>query len=52
VYFECTGNVMAAIAREKQIKAWTRAKRVALIERENAGWLDLAAGWYGPSPAE
>ena len=52
VYFELTENVIAAIAREKQVKAWSRAKRVALIERENAGWLDLAAGWFGPSSGE
>jgi putative endonuclease len=31
VYFEVFGQVRMAIAREKQIKAWTRKKRVALI---------------------
>ncbi len=51
VYFECTGDVRAALAREKQIKAWSRGKRVAAIERENAGWLDLSAGWGAPPPA-
>src|ERR1041385_849215 len=30
VYCECTNEVAAAISREKQIKAWTRAKRIAL----------------------
>ncbi len=35
VYFEHTWHIDAAIAREKQIKAWTRAKRLALIESMN-----------------
>ena len=30
VYFEATNDVLAAIAREKQIKGWTRSKKVAL----------------------
>ena len=41
VYCETTNDVMAAIAREKQIKAWTRAKRVQLIESVNPTWDDL-----------
>jgi putative endonuclease len=45
VYFETTPNVKAAIEREKQIKAWTRAKRVALIERTNPQWKDLSETW-------
>src|SRR2546422_1889858 len=44
VYFEVVYGPMNAIRREKQIKAWTREKRMALIEAVNAGWLDLAAG--------
>jgi len=31
----------AAIAREKQIKPWRRAWKLALIERENPRWRDL-----------
>jgi predicted GIY-YIG superfamily endonuclease len=34
-----------AIAREKQIKSWTRAKRLALIKIENPTWQDLTDGW-------
>jgi len=45
VYFEVHGDVRAAIAREKQIKAWTREKRVALIEGLNPAWQDLAENW-------
>jgi putative endonuclease len=40
VWFERHPFVHDAIAREKQLKGWTRAKKIALIERENAAWLD------------
>jgi putative endonuclease len=30
-----------AIAREKQLKGWSRAKKIALIEKINPGWEDL-----------
>ena len=45
VYFETTANVNAAIAREKQIKGWSRAKRVALVETSNPKWADLSEEW-------
>ena len=35
VYFERFESVRSAIAREKQIKAWTRAKRIALIQERH-----------------
>ena len=41
VYFESTADVRVAIAREKQIKGWTRAKKNALIATLNAEWNDL-----------
>ena len=47
VYFEVFGEIIAAIAREKQIKSWGRMKKVALIESVNRDWKDLSAGWYG-----
>lgn len=43
VHFEITTDVRAAIAREKQVKAWTRAKRIAHIECANPEWKDLPA---------
>ena len=46
IWFEETPNVQAAITREKQIKGWIRAKKVALIESQNPAWNDLSAGWY------
>ncbi|OFV83118.1 MAG: endonuclease [Acidobacteria bacterium RIFCSPHIGHO2_12_FULL_67_30] len=47
VYFESTENVRAALAREKQIKGWLRAKKIALIESVNPQWNDLSADWFG-----
>jgi putative endonuclease len=46
VYFECWKYVHSAIAREKQIKVWTRQQRVKLIESINPTWEDLAADWF------
>jgi|ERR1051326_4640386 putative endonuclease len=45
VYYETFRYVINAIAREKQIKAWTRDKRLALIKTLNPTWQDLAEGW-------
>lgn len=42
VWWEVTGNVNAAIAREKQLKGYSRKKKIDLIEATNAGWNDLA----------
>jgi putative endonuclease len=49
MYSEAFRDVRDAIAREKQIKAWTRAKRIALIERLNPHWRDLSANWLAKS---
>lgn len=38
--------VVSAIRREKRIKKWLRDWKLALIERENPQWLDLAVDWY------
>ena len=45
VYYETTPSILSAIAREKQIKAGSRAKKVALIEAMNPEWKDLSEGW-------
>jgi putative endonuclease len=47
VYYEDCGDIRAAISREKQIKGWVRARKVALIESVNRDWKDLSGGWYG-----
>ena len=47
VYFEQHADMLAAITREKQIKKWRRAWKVALIEKTNPGWCDLWADVLG-----
>ncbi len=42
VYYEDYPDIEQAIDREKQLKGWTRPKKVALIEKMNPGWEDLA----------
>ena len=41
VYYEETTDVNSAIAREKQLKGWNRAKKNKLIESINPNWNDL-----------
>jgi putative endonuclease len=36
------------VRRERELKGWTRAKKVALIEETNPTWEDLAADWFQP----
>jgi putative endonuclease len=49
VYYETFKYVNNALAREKQIKAWTRAKRIVVIKSMNPTWQDLAEGWGEPT---
>jgi putative endonuclease len=44
VYFELHADMTTAILREKQIKGGSRAKKLALIERDNPTWRDLYEG--------
>jgi putative endonuclease len=46
VYYEEGNDVHVALAREKQIKGWLRAKKIALIESANPEWRDLSLDWY------
>jgi putative endonuclease len=46
VYFEETSDVQTALAREKEIKGWRRAKKTRLIDSMNPKWLDLSAAWF------
>jgi putative endonuclease len=41
VFFEETSDVQAAIAREKQLKAGSREKKIALVNAMNPDWRDL-----------
>jgi putative endonuclease len=45
VYFEHFQYVNNAIARERELKDWNRAKKVEMIEAKNPTWEDLAADW-------
>jgi len=46
VHFEVYGDIRAAIAREKEIKAWRREKKIRLIEQGNPRWEDLSVGFF------
>ena len=42
VYCESGHDVKSAIAREKQLKHWSRSKKDQLISQMNPGWKDLS----------
>jgi putative endonuclease len=42
VWFEFFEDARLAIQREKQIKEWRRAWKIALIEEKNPDWRDLS----------
>lgn len=50
VWFEAHESVASAYAREKQMKEWKRAWKVALIEEKNPFWEDLYPGLAGFKP--
>lgn len=45
VCYESFDDVKKAIDREKQLKGWRRAKKIALIESQNPRWEDYAEKW-------
>ena len=45
VYYERYDNVYTAKRRELQLKGWRRQKKIALIEKLNPRWQDLAENW-------
>jgi putative endonuclease len=45
VYFEGLSTRTAAAKRERQIKSWPRARKLALIESNNPDWRDLSVSW-------
>lgn len=45
VHCESFDDVHRAIGREKQLKGWLRAKKIALIDSKNPRWEDLAEKW-------
>ena len=46
LYWESYDDVYKAIGRQKQLKGWRRAKKIALIESTNPNCLDLSKEWY------
>jgi putative endonuclease len=48
VYFERFSMIPEAIAREKQLKKWSRIKKLRLIIASNPTWHDLSADWGKP----
>ena len=42
IYYEHCTDVQDAMAREKQLKKWSRQKKLALIATLNPRWRDLA----------
>ena len=42
LYYECGDDINIAIAREKQIKAGSRKKKIDLINSMNPEWKDLS----------
>ena len=52
VYYEVSGDIRAAIAREKEIKGWRRGKKVALVEATNPTWHDLSDDWHVTRPID
>jgi putative endonuclease len=50
VWFEQHSEMGAAIAREKDIKKWRRAWKLALIEKANPQWRDLYEDFTNPPP--
>jgi len=47
VYFERFAQMQTAIAREKQLKRWSRVKKIRLVVAENPEWRDLSEEWGG-----
>ena len=52
VWFEHYETVAKAITRETQLKKWSRAKKLVLIERMNPAWVDLSRDWFEYEPAD
>jgi putative endonuclease len=46
VYYETAPDINIAIMREKQIKGWLRAKKIALIDSFNPEWKDLSSEFF------
>ena len=50
VWFQRFASVSEAIQREKELKGWTRARKIALIQSTNPTWEDLSEPWHAREP--
>ena len=50
IYFEAYSDPESAIAREKQLKNWSRQKKEALIAKSNPGWRNLMEEMHALAP--
>jgi putative endonuclease len=46
VYYEAFDDPIVAIRREKQLKSWSRVKKLSLVESMNPAWIDYAEDWF------
>lgn len=47
IWFQQAEEIESAIAREKQIKSWSRKKKEALINESNPQWADISLQLFG-----
>jgi putative endonuclease len=52
IYYEAYSDPSGAIAREKQLKRWSRAKKEVLFARPNSKWRDLFEQMYALRPCK
>jgi putative endonuclease len=52
IYYEESLYIDSALEREKQIKKWSRSKKIDLINTINPDWNDLSMGWFDESSKE
>ncbi len=45
VCFEEFADIVAAITSQKELKGWSRARKIELIEKTNPNWNDLSEEW-------
>jgi len=45
IYFEIWNDINLVIEREKQLKRWSRQKKLELVYKENQNLLDLSINW-------
>ena len=41
IYFETTTEILSALEREKQIKSWSRARKIKLVDTKNPEWKEI-----------